>query len=66
MYYTSLFFFILYMEVIMAKFLSVQILLSNAATAAVVLGWVTPSQAACWTMFQILLGGITYSVDRAE
>lgn len=40
----------------MAKFLSIQILLSNAATAAIVLGWVTPSQAMCWTMFQLLLG----------
>jgi len=50
----------------MAKLLASQILLSNAATAAIVLGWVTPSQAACWTMFQLLLGGITYSVDKAE
>ena len=41
----------------MTKFLSIQILLSNAATAAIVLGWVTPSQAVCWTMFQLLLGG---------
>jgi hypothetical protein len=55
-----------YMEVLMAKFLGFQILLSNAATAAIVLGWVTPSQAMCWTMFQLLLGGISYSVDRAE
>ena len=54
------------MEVLMAKFLGFQILLSNAATAAIVLGWVTPSQAMCWTMFQLLLGGISYSVDRAE
>jgi hypothetical protein len=54
------------MEVSMAKILGFQILLSNAATAAIVLGWVSPSQAVCWTMFQLLLGGITYSVDKAE
>lgn len=66
MYSTSLFLYTSYTEVFMAKLLSVQILLSNAATVAIVLGWVTPSQAVCWTMFQFLLGGITYSVDQAE